>query len=88
MELKISKFDYFGRGIGRYNDKVIFVTKALPSEILNIKLIKEKSKFSEGIITNIIKSSDNRINAICPYYDKCGGCTFLHTTYDVEKEFL
>ena len=87
MEIKINKFDYFGRGIGRYNDKVIFVTKALPSEILNIKLIKEKSKFSEGIITNIIKSSDNRIEAICPYYNKCGGCTFLHTTYDVEKDF-
>ena len=87
MELKISKFDYFGRGIGRINDKVVFVSKALPNEIINIKLIKEKSKFSEGIVSNIIKSSDNRIEAICPYYNKCGGCTFLHTTYDVEKDF-
>ena len=87
MELKISKFDYFGRGIGRINDKVVFVSKALPNEIINIKLIKEKSKFSEGIVSNIIKSSNNRIEVICPYYNKCGGCTFLHTTYDVEKDF-
>ena len=33
MELKILKFDHFGRGIGKVNEKVIFVDKALPTKI-------------------------------------------------------
>ena len=87
MKIKINKFDYFGRGIARNNDKVIFVNKAIPEEIVDIKIIKENKKYDEAMITKVIHASPNRINEICPFYDKCGGCNFLHTNYEVEKEF-
>ena len=87
MEVKINKFDHFGRGIGRVNEKIIFINKALPGEIVDVKISKEKNKFLEGEIITIKKSSDYRMNPICPFYNKCGGCDFLHTTYDKEKEF-
>ena len=87
MEVKIIKFDHFGRGIGKINDKIVFVSKALPEELVNVKIIKDKSKFSEGVILNIINSSKDRVDPICPYYHEWGGCNFFHTTYDIEKEF-
>ena len=87
MEVKIIKFDHFGRGIGYINDKIIFISRALPEEIVNIKIVKEKSKFSEGKIINIIKPNNERVDSICPYYDKCGGCDFLHTNDSMEKGF-
>ena len=87
MKVEIVKFDYFGRGIGKINDKIVFVNRALPKEIVNVSLIKEKKHFSEGIINNLVKKSDDRIEAICPFYHQCGGCDFLHTTYNVEKKF-
>ena len=87
MEVKIIKFDHFGRGIGYYNGKIVFVNKALPNEIVDIKIIKEKSKFYEGEIINIINESEERIESICPYYSLCGGCNLLHMNYELEKQF-
>ncbi len=87
MEVNIIKFDHFGRGIGYIKNKVIFINKALPEEIVDIKIIKEKSKYIEGEIINIKKKSKDRIESICPFYNDCGGCNFLHTNYELEKEF-
>jgi 23S rRNA (uracil1939-C5)-methyltransferase len=87
MEVNIIKFDHFGRGIAKINEKIVFVDKALPNETANIKIVNEKKNYYEGKIENIIKENTNRIKPICPFYDKCGGCNFLHTTYELEKEF-
>ena len=87
MEVKINKFDYFGRGIAKNNEKIVFVNRALPNELVDIEIIKENKKYDEAKIIKVNRSSDDRIKAICPYYNKCGGCTFLHTTYDNEKQF-
>jgi 23S rRNA (uracil1939-C5)-methyltransferase len=42
-------------------------------------------KYALGRIINFIHTSDKRVNIICPYYNNCGGCNFLHTTYSNEK---
>ena len=87
MEVVINKLDHFGNGIGRINDKVIFVKRGLVGEIVDVNVTKDKKKFMEGEIKEVIKPSPSRIKSICPYYDKCGGCNFLHTTYDEEINF-
>ena len=78
MEVNIIKFDHFGRGIGKLNNKIVFVDKALPND---------KKKYCEAKINRIIKKSNNRIKPICTFSNKCGGCNFLHTNYIKEKEF-
>lgn len=87
MKVNITKFDYFGRGIGKVNEKIVFVNKALPGEIVDVNISNAKKNYLEANINEIIKPSEDRIKPICPYYDKCGGCNFLHTTYEKEKEF-
>ena len=87
MEVEITKFDHFGRGLAKNNDKVLFVDKALPSEIVDVVVTNDKKKYQEGRIVKIIKANPSRIKPLCPYYEKCGGCNFLHTTVDVEMEF-
>ena len=87
MKLKIIKFDHFGRGISKDNEKIIFVDKALPEEIVDVIITKENKKYSEARIINIEKKNQKRKEVICPYYEKCGGCNLLHMSYDLEKEF-
>jgi len=87
MKCKIEKYDHLGNGIGRIEDKIVFVKKALKDELVDIKIIKDKKNFMVGEINKIIESSSNRVESICPYYDKCGGCNFLHATYEEEKKF-
>lgn len=87
MEVVINKLDHFGNGIGRINDKIIFVKRGLVGEIVDVNVTKDKKKFMEGEIKEVVKASSSRIKSICPYYDKCGGCNFLHTTYPEEINF-
>ena len=87
MMVNITKFDHFGRGIGKVNNKILFIDRALPFEIVEVEITNTKNNYFEGKIKNIITESNMRINSLCPYYDQCGGCNFLHAKYDIEKEF-
>ena len=41
IKLEINSFDHEGRGIGKYNNKVVFVPNAIPGEIVEIEIIKD-----------------------------------------------
>ena len=41
VEIKIIKLDDFGRGIGYYNNKIIFINNAIPDEIVSVKITKD-----------------------------------------------
>ena len=77
--------DMEGNGITRINNFVIFVFGALKNEIVEIKITEVNKRFAKGKIINIISESPRRKKILCPIYDKCGGCNFLHTSYENER---
>lgn len=87
MDVYIEKFDDLGNGISKINNKVCFVKDAIPDEIVNIKITKEKKNYSEAVIVNLIKQSNLRIKPVCKYYNECGGCNFLHLNKEEEIKF-
>ena len=80
--MKIERFDDLGRGISYINNKVTFIDKVVPEDIVEIELTKEKKKYNEAKLIKIIKPSPLRIDAKCPYFSKCGGCQFQNITYE------
>ncbi len=78
--------DSNGNGIARLNNFVIFVSYALKCEKVEIEITSINKRFANAKIINIINKSDLRCNINCACYDKCGGCNFLHTTFDNEKQ--
>ena len=87
MDLSVTKLDHEGRGISRYNDKVCFIKKALPNELVSIKILNEKKNYIEAECTCIKEKSDIRINPICPYFDLCGGCNLMHIDYSNQLKY-
>lgn len=85
--IEITSLDHNGKGIGKLNDKIVFVENALPGEIVDIKIIKEKKKFIEASVLNYIKKSDIRVNSPCPYFRICGGCDLMHMSYNNQLSF-
>ena len=80
--MKIERFDDLGRGISYINNKVTFIDKVVPEDIVEVELTKEKKKYNEAKLIKIIKPSPLRIDAKCPYFSKCGGCQFQNITYE------
>ncbi|MBU1446063.1 23S rRNA (uracil(1939)-C(5))-methyltransferase RlmD [Patescibacteria group bacterium] len=87
LSVKIEKLAFGGKGIAyvQNEDKdnfVIFVDNVVPGDEVNIKLNKVKSNFAEGSLVEITKLSPIRIQARCPHFDTCGGCTLQTIPYE------
>ena len=87
MEIKIEKMDHTGNGIGFYDGKICFIPKSVVGDIVDVSFIKSTKKYNIGKVEKIIKSSDSRIDSICPYYQLCGGCNINNLSYDEQLEF-
>lgn len=87
MRVEIVKLNHQGMGIGRINNKVVFVDDAMVGEIVDISIIKEYKKYLVGKVDKYIKKSSNRVSYKCCYYNKCGGCNICSMDYNKQLDF-
>lgn len=87
MKVKIIDMDHKGNGIAKVDNKVIFVPKSIPGDIVLVDIVKSHKKYDEGKIREIIIPSDDRIESICPYYNICGGCNISNLNYSKQLDY-
>lgn len=74
-----------GKGVGRTQDgQVVFVKGAIPGDIVSVTVQKKRRRHLEGKVSNIIKASQDRIDAVCNHFGLCGGCSWQHMSYDAQ----
>ena len=78
MEVLIESVDHEARGVGRHDNKVVFVENALPQEIVGVDIRRRKPSYETGVSTYIKSASASRIKPRCVNFGVCGGCSFQH----------
>lgn len=86
MIIKIEKMDHQGRGIA-YLEKPIFIDNTLIDEIVDIDILSIYKKYMIGKVNKYIKVSKKRVEALCPYYNECGGCQLMHIDYNEQLNY-
>lgn len=81
VDLTIDSVAFGGKGIGRDNGKTIFVPFTIHGEIVSAKIVREKKQFAEAELVELKKRSPERVEARCPYFGRCGGCSYQHIHY-------
>jgi 23S rRNA (uracil1939-C5)-methyltransferase len=76
-----------GRGVGKTNELVLFVEKAVPGDVADVLVYRSKKNFGEGRIINLKKPSEYRTHAFCEHFGTCGGCKWQHMTYAAQLKF-
>lgn len=76
-----------GKGVGKADDLVVFVDKAVPGDIVDVKIVKKKKNFAEAVIEQLIKPSDLRTDPFCQHFGTCGGCKWQHMGYESQLKF-
>lgn len=66
--------------------KTVFVPFGCPGDTVEIELVSDGAKFARGTITEIIKPSESRVSAPCPYFTICGGCDLQHVSYEAQLQ--
>lgn len=80
--LTLTDMTFGGDALGRLPDgRAIFVPFGLPGETVRIRLTEEKAAFTRGQIVEVITPSPQRIQARCPHFGACGGCSYQHLAY-------
>ncbi|MDR0485435.1 MAG: 23S rRNA (uracil(1939)-C(5))-methyltransferase RlmD [Elusimicrobiota bacterium] len=76
------KIVFPGRSLCRCEDGIVLFTEGLlPSETAEVFVTRDKKSFREGYVAAIIEKSPDRIEPFCPSFNKCGGCSFEHISY-------
>lgn len=76
-----------GKCIARHNDRVVFVSGAVPGDIVNVRVIAKKRRFFEAEITEIITPSPQRIQPFCQHFGECGGCKWQQMEYSTQLQY-
>lgn len=84
LRTRMHSLAFGGDGVGKLDGKVCFVKGALPGEEIVFDVIKETDSYIKGKVKEIIEASPDRVEPVCKYYGKCGGCQLQHISYEKE----
>jgi 23S rRNA (uracil1939-C5)-methyltransferase len=76
-----------GKGVGKAEELVVFVDKAVPGDIVDVRLTKKKKNFAEAVIEELHTASTYRTDPFCQHFGTCGGCKWQHMQYDAQLQF-
>jgi len=87
LTLLVSKLSHEGRGIAHHEGRVIFVDGALPGETVIARVVARKGSYSEAVTETVEVASPFRVEPVCPYFQKCGGCSLQHLNSEEQLKF-
>ncbi len=76
-----------GRSIARIDNMVLFVPMAIPGDIADVKVIRKRKRYMEGIVVKYRKYSPMRLEPFCRHFGECGGCSWQQLPYDEQLKF-
>ncbi len=71
-----------GKSLARVNGKVIFVEGAVPGDVVDVQLQKNKADWGEGFVKKFHTYSDIRVKPFCSHFGVCGGCQWQMLPYE------
>ena len=70
------------QGVGRLEDgRAVFVCGAIPGEVVTAEITRDKGRFCEASLCDVLEPSPDRISPACPHAGVCGGCQARHIRY-------
>ena len=76
-----------GKSLARVDGKVIFIENAVPGDIVDLKLSKNKKDWAEGFITAFREYSPDRVEPFCAHFGVCGGCRWQMLPYPLQLQY-
>ena len=85
--IAITDYAAQGKAIARLDGKVIFTEGAVPGDVVDLLLTKNKKDFAEARVLKIITPSADRVTPFCMHFGVCGGCKWQMLPYQKQLQF-
>ena len=85
--LPVTGYAAEGKALGRIDGKVVFVEGAVPGDVADVLITKNKKDWAEGKAIKIKEFSKERVAPFCIHFGICGGCKWQMLPYQKQLEY-
>lgn len=87
INLSIESLAPGGKGVAKVDGFPVFIERSAPGDQVAASVYDVRKSFALAKIDQILESSQNRVEAPCDVYDRCGGCQWQHIDYQAQLKF-
>lgn len=84
IELELNDLAYGGDAVGRYRGRAVFVPGALPGELVQARLSRERSNYARAELVRVMRPSPDRVAPPFPDLGESGGFQWQHIAYEAQ----
>lgn len=76
-----------GKSLSKLDGKVIFIEGAVPGDIVDLQVTKNKKDWAEGKAIRFYELSKDRVEPFCEHFGICGGCKWQMLPYEKQLQY-
>ena len=85
--LQITGYAAEGKALAKLDGKAIFISGAVPGDVADVMLVKNKKDWAEGRVLKIKEASKERVTPFCKHFGICGGCKWQMLPYEKQLQY-
>ncbi|MFI5185303.1 MAG: 23S rRNA (uracil(1939)-C(5))-methyltransferase RlmD [Chitinophagales bacterium] len=86
-KIKVENYAAEGKSIAKVDGKVVFIESAVPGDVVDVKLYKNKKDWAEGYPLTFHEYSKQRVEPFCSHFGVCGGCQWQMLPYEKQLDY-
>ena len=87
QQVLVSDYAAEGKSLARVDGKVIFMEGVVPGDLVDVRLLKNKKDWAEGMVLKIHEYSAERVAPFCSHFGVCGGCQWQMLPYEKQLQY-
>jgi 23S rRNA (uracil1939-C5)-methyltransferase len=87
QEVTVEDYAAEGKALSKMEGKVIFITGAVPGDVVDVRLSKNKKDWAEGKAIHFHSYSKDRVIPFCEHFGVCGGCKWQMLPYEKQLQY-
>lgn len=76
-----------GKSLAKVDGKVIFIENVVPGDVVDVRLMKNKKDWAEGVPIHTHSLSADRVTPFCSHFSVCGGCQWQMLPYEKQLQY-
>jgi 23S rRNA (uracil1939-C5)-methyltransferase len=85
-ELTIKRTEFPGYGIADFEGTPVYIKNTVPGQKVKARISKKRKSHAEARLLEVLEGSEDDIDAACPHFAECGGCSHQYLTYQKQLE--
>lgn len=87
QQLLVEDYAAEGKALAKTEGKVVFISGAVPGDVVDVQLSKNKKDWAEGKAVRFHSYSKDRVDPFCEHFGVCGGCKWQMLPYEKQLQY-